>query len=146
VPRACALALAAIVATAACHTMRPMTRAQWNTGSPPSRVWVTGADRATVRIDAPELNGDTLTGIVNGEPERILLADVISIRARRSAPARTAIVAVVVGGATFAGLWYMEHRPDVGDAQICTNGILDMGVAPGSQYIPCCVVEQTSPC
>ena len=134
------------MATAACHTMSPMTREQLSAGSPPPRVWVTAADHATVRIDAPELNGDTLTGIVNGEPERFLLTSVVSIRAPRPAPARTAIVALVVGGATFAGLWYMEHRPDVGDAQICTNGVLDMGVAPGSQYIPCCIIENTTPC
>jgi hypothetical protein len=70
----------------------------------------------------------------------------VSIRARRPAPARTSIVALMVGGATFAGLWAMEHRRDVGDAQVCTNGVLDMGVIPGSQYIPCCVIENTTPC
>lgn len=142
--QAYSLVLVALVA-AACHTMRPMTREQLS-GSPPPRVWVTAADRVTVRVEAPELNGDTLTGIVNGEPERIPLTADVSIRALRSAPARTAIVSLVVGGATFAGLWAMEHRRDVGDAQVCTNGLLDMGVVPGSQYIPCCLIEGTSPC
>ncbi len=136
----------ACVAGAACHTLGTMAPEQMHVANPPSRVWVTDAAHATVRIEDPELNGDTLIGIVNGEPQRILLTDVVAIRARRPAPARTAVVALAVGGLTFAGLWVMEHRPDVGDAKVCTNGVLDPGVIPGSQYIPCCQIENTTPC
>jgi hypothetical protein len=123
-----------------------MPPAQLTGANPPNRVWVTGSDHATVQIQDPELSGDTLTGIVNGEPERIPLDEVVTIKARHADPARTAIVAVTVASLTFAGLWMMEHRDDVGDAQVCTNGVLDMGVIPGSQYIPCCQIENTTPC
>jgi hypothetical protein len=131
---------------AACHTLRPVPPGQLSGPNPPSRVWVTGSDRATVQVQDPELNGDTLTGIVNGEPERFPLDQVVTMEARHQDPARTAVVALAVGGLTFWGLWYMEHRPDVGDAQVCTNGVLDMGVIPGSQYIPCCQITNTTPC
>jgi hypothetical protein len=94
----------------------------------------------------PQLEGDTVVGMVDGEPERIPLAETTAIRAREPAPLRTAAVVILAGAATFGGLWYMEHRPDVGDAQVCTNGVLDMGVSPGSQYIPCCLVLGTNPC
>ena len=126
--------------------MRPVPPAQLNPAHSYSRVWVTNADHSVVTFEDPEVKDDTLTGIVNGEPERVALNDVVTIQARQSDPAKTAAVAIIAGGATLAGLWYMEHRPDVGNAGVCTNGILDMGVAPGSQYLPCCFIENTTPC
>ncbi|HUK21847.1 MAG TPA: hypothetical protein VLV45_09885 [Gemmatimonadales bacterium] len=132
--------------TLACHSLRPVSPTQLNPVHAHNRVWVTGLDHSVVELQDPEVNHDTLNGIVDGEPQRIALDDVVIIQALQSDPAKTAVVAIIAGGATFAGLWYMEHRPDVGDVGVCTNGILDMGVAPGSQYIPCCQIENTTPC
>lgn len=132
--------------SAGCHTMGAVAPSQLRASNPIRRVWVTAPDKTVVSFEDPEVNGDTLTGIVNGEPQRMALSDVVTMRARRVSAARTAVVALVAGGAAFAGMWYMEHRPDVGDARICTNGVLDMGVSPGSQYIPCCIIENTEPC
>ncbi|HUL49655.1 MAG TPA: hypothetical protein VLT79_06575 [Gemmatimonadales bacterium] len=134
------------VGCVACHSLRPVSPTQLNPEHSYNRVWVTGADQSVVSLEDPEVAHDTLTGIVNGEPERIALDDVVTILARQPDAAKTAAVALIAGGATLAGLWYMEHRPDVGDAGVCTNGILDMGVAPGSQYIPCCQITNTTPC
>ena len=143
-PRIAALALA----LAACHTWGRITPQEITAGSgnAHSRVWVTRADNSTVQLGDPQLIGDTLTGMVNGEPDRIALSDVVTIRARRSAVGRTIMLGVAATGVAFAGLYYMEHRPDVGNTQICSNGILDMGVMPGSQYFPCCMVTMTAPC
>jgi len=135
------LILGALV-LAACHTIRPVEPAQLTGSAGVQRVWVTRADQSTIAMDLPEVVGDTLTGILHGEPQSIPLSDATEIRARTAAPMRTAAVIMLVGGLAFAGLAYMESRPDVGDARYCGNAI---GSRP-APFTSCCPAVDTIPC
>jgi hypothetical protein len=137
------ITLAVLSAVAAgCHTVRSVQPAQLTSGRSVDRVWVTLGDQSTVTIDLPELYGDTLTGIVYGEPQRIALSDAKAIRARRSAPARTLALALAAGALAVSGFAYMQSRPDVGTARYCGNSI---GSRP-APFTNCCPVQDTVPC
>ncbi len=129
------------MAIAACHTLRPLPSTQLNTNSEP-RLWVTRADHSTLVLDEPRVQGDTLSGVIHGEARRLPLSDAIAIRARRPAPVRTAVVVALSGAFLLGGMIYMEHRPDVGDAQTCETGRF------GDLPLPCCQVQAnpTGPC
>ena len=141
-----AIPAVALLVTAACHTLGRVGPNALTSSPRPERVWVTRADSSTVVLQDPVLRGDTITGLLYGEPERVQLSDARAIRVRRSDPVRTAVVVAISGVAAGEWLWRMEHRDDVGDAQVCTNGVLDPGVIPGSQYIPCCQITGATPC
>lgn len=132
--------------TAACHTLAPVGLAQLNSKERPPRVWVTRADSSVIIMHDPQLRGDTINGLLYGEPEDIRLAEAVAIRAPRSAPVRTAVLAIAVGVAAGEWLWRMEHRDDVGDAQQCTSSFLDMGGNLGPPFVPCCQFTGTQPC
>jgi hypothetical protein len=126
----------------ACHSMRPLPPAQLNSADLPARIWVTGTDHATVRLDAPRIMGDTLAGFVRGEFREMRLFETTAIRARTPAPGRTAVLGVFTGVVTLGAFLYMESRRDVGNGQICLNA-LDQRPMP---FTPCCVAQDSVPC
>ena len=130
------------VAALGCHTIRSVQPAQLTSGRPVQRLWVTLSDQSTVTIDLPELYGDTLTGIVYGEPQHIALSDALAIKARRSAPGRSVALALMAGALSVGGFAYMQSRPDVGDARYCGNAI---GARP-APFTNCCPAQDTLPC
>ena len=85
-----ALLLTAL-ASAACHTMKPVTVDQINTLKP-ARAWVTAGDQSAVVVLRPEVVGDSLVGWVNGRYERFPSAGLKQVIVRTSAPARTALL------------------------------------------------------
>jgi len=125
---------------AACYTMRPIQPNQLGSSHGLPRVWVTHVDKTISVFDAPLLDGDTLTGLVLGEPERMPLSDAVSIRQRSVARVRTAAVAVAASAALMGAFFYMESRPDVGDVHTCSYSIL------GTLVNPCCGTSDSVPC
>ena len=98
----CALLLAAL-ASAACHTMRPVTFDQLN-AIKPAQAWVTGGDQKVILVSGPQLLGDTLVGYVNGKYEEMPTAQFKQVRVQRPATAKTALLvaALTVGFGAFA--------------------------------------------
>ena len=123
---------ALLVGAVACHTIRTVPADQIQHSRAPERVWVTLADQSTLMVQQPELSGDTLVGMVFGEPARLSLTDAVSIRMRESAPARTVALAVVSGAALVGVFMYLQSRPDVGGVSTCYYSII------GSIVNPCC--------
>jgi hypothetical protein len=103
---------------------------------------VTLADRSTVMFDLPEVRGDTLNGLVYGEPAQIPLSQATQIVARESAPGRTAVLAAATGVVLLGAFMYMQSRPDVGNATYCGN---QFGAHP-QPFTPCCIAQDTVPC
>jgi len=126
--------------SAACHTFRPVSHTRLSSAEPPPRIWVTRADHSTLVLESPHLDGDTLTGLVYGETLAMPVAHAVVIRTRVPAPVRTVAVALISSAATFGMLWYMEHRPDVGYAEICTDGTILQN------KVKCCLVSVDNPC
>lgn len=95
--------IAATGASAACHTLKPVTLEQVNVAKP-SEVNVTRGDQSIVVVSGPQVSGDTLVGYVNGKFEELPAADLKQVRMRAPARAQTAalIVATTIGIAGFA--------------------------------------------
>ena len=112
----------AICAASACQTMRTVQPAQLSR-STISRVWITKGNDSTIVLMHPEVHGDTLAGFVDGEYEEMRLSDARSLRARRPAPARTALVTVAGTAAAIGALVYFENRPYVGGGEACSQAV-----------------------
>jgi hypothetical protein len=131
VHRAAIVALV-FAASAACHTIHTVDAADMQRSRPPQRVWVTLPDSSTLLVQQPEVSGDTLVGMVYGEPARVSLNDAVSIRTKQAAPARTVALALVSGGVLIGTLMYLQSRPDVHGTSMCYYSII------GSTVNPCC--------
>jgi hypothetical protein len=104
-----ALSVGALL-TAACTSLRPIQPSEL-TPEVPTRVWVTRADHSTVVFDSAHVSGDTLVGIVNGQPQRLVLSEVTVLRARGPSGDRTAaLVFFGVGGPTAVLIAYFSQR------------------------------------
>src|SRR2546428_11823796 len=79
-----------LLLTAACTAMRTVERAELNPSNPLTHVWVTGPDHTTVIFDSARVSGDSLIGLVNGQPQRFPLSDATGLRVREAAPDHTA--------------------------------------------------------
>jgi hypothetical protein len=97
--------IAATLASAACHTMRPVALADLG-ALRPTQVWVTRADQSVAVVSGPRAFGDTLVGYVNGQFEEIPAGGLKRISMKRPAPRKTAalIAAGVVGAIAAAYL------------------------------------------
>ena len=94
--------LVAVLANAACRTMKPVSLEQLSALSP-DRAWVTHADSSVVVVFVPQVVGDTLEGYVNGQLTQLPSAELKQVIVRRPAPMRTALLVVgITAGA--AGL------------------------------------------
>jgi len=133
------------MAVSGCHAMYTVPPSAITASGAPARLWVTGLDHETVIIDSPSLEGDTLTGLFDGEPVHFALSQTTALRTSRTAPVRTAATVLAVGAVTFAGLWYMQHRPFVGNAQFCGNA-LSSGSQPPMPLVSCCPAVDSVPC
>jgi len=125
---------------AACYTTHSIPANQLVDRRTVPRVWVTHADKTISVFDAPQVEGDTLSGLVLGEPERIPLSDAVTIKARSAAPVRTVALAVAASAALMGTFLYLESRPDVGDVHTCSYSIL------GTLVNPCCGTSDSTPC
>jgi len=79
-----------LLLTAGCTEMRTVERDELSPPSPQTRVWVTRADHTTLVVDSARVSADTLVGIVDGEPQRLPLAETAALRIPEPAPDRTA--------------------------------------------------------
>jgi len=122
----------ALLFLGACHTVREVRPADLETGRAPDRVWITFPDHSTMYVQQPEVAGDTLVGMVHGEPERVVLNDSVTIKTREPAPMRTVALAIAGGAALVGTLMYLQSRPDVGTTTSCYYNII------GSTVNPCC--------
>jgi hypothetical protein len=132
----------ALLVIAACHSMRPLEREKWNPADLPQRIWVTGPDHTTIRLDAPRITDDTLAGWVAGEYREMPLSDATAIRTRERAPARTAVVVTVTTVAMLGAFIYLEGQRDVGNAQVCLNASANIPMP----FTPCCPTQDSVPC
>jgi hypothetical protein len=96
--------IAATVASAACHTLKPVTLEQVNVAKP-SEVKVTRGDQSIVVVSGPQVIGDTLVGYVNGKFEELPAADLKQVRMK--APARVQTAALIVATAVGIGMFAM---------------------------------------
>ncbi|HUK22285.1 MAG TPA: hypothetical protein VLV45_12120 [Gemmatimonadales bacterium] len=138
------LGAAAVIVLGACHTVRAVSPTQLTPTQAPDRLWVTLEDQSVMALDQPLVNGngDTLTGMVHGEPQQIPLANTTKLEANQSSPVRTAVLITAAGAAFIGGLLYMESRPDVGDARYCSNSF---GNHP-MPFTPCCTGQDPTVC
>lgn len=97
--------IAALLSSAACYTMRPVTLDELGAAQP-ARVWVTRADQSIAVVDGPRLYGDTLVGYVNGRFEEMSAAGLTQMRVRRRAGGRTAAL-IAAGAVGAAALVYV---------------------------------------
>jgi hypothetical protein len=127
--------------SAACHTIRTVDAADMHGTRAPQSVWVTLPDSSTLLVQQPEVSGDTLVGMVYGEPARVSLNDAVSIRTKQAAPGRTAALALVSGGLLIGTLMYLQSRPDVHGTSTCYYSIISSTVNPCCQgtadSLPC---------
>ena len=85
-----------LACAAACTATRTVKAADLTPSNLPTRVWVTRADHTTVVLESARLSGDTLIGVVNGQPQRLPLSAVARLRVREPSEART--VALMFAG------------------------------------------------
>ena len=71
----------------------------------PRTLLLTDGDRSVVRMTDARLTGDTLGGTVHGQFTTIPLSRLTEVRAVVAAPAKTAVLAVGVGGAALLAVW-----------------------------------------
>jgi len=117
----------------ACHTVREVRPADLEAHRPPESVWVTFPNHSTMYVQQPELSGDTLVGMVYGEPQRVVLNDSVAIKTREAAPMKTAALAIAGGVVLLGTFMYLQNRPDVGTTgPACYYNII------GSTVNPCC--------
>jgi hypothetical protein len=93
------------LATAACHTLRPITLAELNAAKP-GAVWVTRADQSVVVVEGPQLLGDTLVGYVEGKFEEMPTANLQKFVMKKPDKGKTTalIIGTTVGVAGVAFL------------------------------------------
>ena len=127
---------AASLLLGACHTVREVRPADLENTRPPQEVWVTLPDHSTMYVQQPELAGDTLVGMVYGEPQRVVLNDSVAIKTREPAPMKTVALAVAGGAALIGTFMYLQSRPDVGKASTCYYSIIGTTVNPCCQGTP----------
>ena len=84
----CAWVLA-VLASAACHTMRPVTLDELR-GMAPHQVVVTRADQSVAVVSHPQVLGDTLVGFVERKYQVMPPGDVKQVEVERPATGRTA--------------------------------------------------------
>lgn len=102
---ACAGVFTLVVGVAACTTIVtiPSPR-QYVADSQPKHIWVTRQFEPDVKVDAPAVRGDTLVGLINGEPERIPFSTILSATIRRESTDKIVKVSVGIGATVVAAL------------------------------------------
>ena len=127
---------AVLLLLCACHTVREVRPADLENNRPPQGVWVTLPDHSTMYVQQPEIAGDTLVGMVYGEPQRVVLTDSVGLKTREAAPMKTVALAVAGGAALLGTFMYLQSRPDVGKGTTCYYNIIGTTVNPCCQGTP----------
>jgi hypothetical protein len=96
------LLFAALLASTACHTMRPLALEDI-TSARPDQVWVTKPDESVVVLSLPQIVNNRLAGFVDGVYRVMPTAEVQSMRVRHTAVGRTAAL-VTAGGLAIASV------------------------------------------
>jgi hypothetical protein len=101
-----------LLLTTACTTLNTVEPADLTSSNPPARVWVTRADHSAVVFNDARVIGDSLIGIVDGQPQRLPLSEAAVLRVREPAPDRTAgLVFLGVAGAAALALHFVIDSP-----------------------------------
>ena len=87
--------IVAALASAACHTMAPVTMAQLSVMKP-DRAWLTEGSEVKL-IQGPQVVGDTVVGYINGQYEEVPSAQINKMIVQQPAKGRTALLAVGIG-------------------------------------------------
>jgi hypothetical protein len=103
------LSLSALLA--GCTTVRAVQPTELSPPHPPARVWVTRADRSTVRFDSASLQADSLIGKTEGVRQSVPLSDVTLVRESARSPARTTALALGLTGVTVALAYEFLFKP-----------------------------------
>jgi hypothetical protein len=118
----------ALLVIGGCTTLQSVPPAELRPPNPPSIVWVTRADHSTVVFHSARVRGDSLFGLVDGEPQRIPLSDATAIQSRETSPARTlALMGALAGGVAVAA-YFLVFKPSE-DPGCSTGG--------SSSMVPC---------
>jgi hypothetical protein len=114
--------LLAVLASIACHTMKPVSLEQLDVLKP-NRVWVTNPDQSMVVVSRPQVVGDTVVGYVDGTYEQLPSAGLKQVTVQTLSPARTAML---VGGiAAGLGVFFVAISEDVGPHAVYPIGNCD---------------------
>jgi len=136
-----ALAVAAMLAATACHTMKEVQAYQLTAGAV-GAVWVTKNDHSTVILHAPRVTGDTIAGFIDGAFSELPLSETTKLVMRAPDRGRTVAIGVTTGVTLLAAMIYFENRSYVGDGQTCYRSA---SINDG-QAVPCCAGKTTISC
>jgi hypothetical protein len=111
-----AVLLAAVACTTQTDVPAPST---YIAAKRPSAIWVE-TKYPTVRLERPEVIGDSITGIRDGRPFSVALADVAGVTARQiDWPVTDALLAT--GGIVARGRARATQQPDLCESPVCPN-------------------------
>ena len=117
---AATLLIAAALATAACHTLKPVSMAELN-ALKPERAWATEANQTVVVVEGPQVVGDTLMGYVNGVYEEMPATRFKEVMVQQPATTKTVLLVGAIA-AGFGGMVYAllgSGRSNVKDPSYC---------------------------
>lgn len=119
-----ALAFAAL-ASAACHTMVPLTLDEVAVVKP-GQVWITRSDQTVAELTGPQVFGDTLVGYIGGLFHELDAKEVERIVIKRSAKGKTmALVAAGIAGAAAVGVVISGLGEEGNTANVDCNDVPD---------------------
>ena len=109
------VSLVVLLAGAACTLVAPVKPPfRYVEAARPQRVWITRTDGSELVVGAPRLVGDTLFGFEGVKFHEIPLASIHQLRAAKSAPVRTAGLAIGVSVAFVAAYFGLLKQPSAG--------------------------------
>ena len=119
--RTTALVCWLLVVSAGCRSVVTfVSPAQDLSRLPPRTLLLTDSDHSVIRMTYARLTGDTIMGMVRGQWTALPLSHLTEVRAVIAAPARTAVLAVGVGGAAVLAVLAIKHAAPNGP-EVCYN-------------------------
>jgi len=124
----------AALASAACHTMVPMSFEEVGTVRP-GTVYVTRDDQTVLELTGPQVFGDTLVGYIGGTFHELDRDEVARVTVKRNAKGKTmALVAASIAGAAAVGVMISGLGEEGQTANVDCNDVPDdprcMGQGP----------------
>jgi len=138
---------AAVLAVAACTSVKPVQPAEFIPSHNPDIVWVTYTDQSFVPVQHPQVVGDTLKGMWAGlsEPVTIPFNQIQTVQAKLPNAKRTIMLATVVGLSVAGVAYTISTAGSSGDPNFsgcgATKGTANdyccQGLAPGEKATNC---------